>query len=560
MTPNSDSDILIGQVADAVSTALLLTTTDGRTVWHNKALTDLLGETPLKQLAMAGVRPGGPTVDLAPRVMMSGPGSEACSGKWGWVRVASQAIGEFVLYEISDITEVKNTQNELTHLADHDPLTGLVNRHAITSRLSEVLCETKAGGLLLIDVDNFKDINDVRGHAIGDEVMRALAHILLGALPQTATLGRFGGDEFAVVLSEGDAEYALALAEALCGIVAKTPLPVFDDRLRVTLSIGAAPAGGERDCEVLIANADVGLYEAKTAGRNRARLFTPEQYRQTVQRVNVVRRVRDAMDEGRLELDAQPIVDLATGKTSSYELLVRLRDGMYPTIGPAEFVPPLERGDCVRQLDRWVVEEATTALATRFARTAKLHLDVNVSSRSMDDPSFGDWVVGRLHDLNIEPPRLGLEITETTAISNLVAARHLAETLTAAGCRFSLDDFGAGFGSFVYLKNLPFTTVKIAGEFVRQADTDGVDAVLVDAVVRAATGLGMTTVAEYVDRKALVEALQRLGVDRGQGYHLGRPTPLHLLIGKPNKAGSQPMRASRAGEADTVPIPLRHRE
>ncbi len=333
-----------------------------------------------------------------------------------------------------------------------------------------------------------------------------------------------------MVLFEGSTTDVLRAGEILCDQAARTPLVVFGETLRITLSVGAAPLCGDHDSEILMAHADLALYEAKNAGRNRARLFALEQYRHAVQRVNVVRRIREALDTNHLELDAQPIVDLAEGRTTSYELLVRLRDGVYPEIGPSEFLPTLERGDLVRELDQWVILQAVDALALPVARRAGLCLDVNVSSRSMDDPGFGDWVVETLRKFDVAPPRLGLEITETTAISNLDAARRLAATLTAAGCRFSLDDFGAGFGSFTYLKYLPFTTVKISGEFVRQADQGGADRVLVDAVVRAATGLGMTTVAEYVDRAPLVDALHQLGVDRGQGFYLGEPAPLRTLV------------------------------
>jgi predicted signal transduction protein with EAL and GGDEF domain len=341
-------------------------------------------------------------------------------------------------------------------------------------------------------------------------------------------LGRIGGDEFAVVLPEADAATALRAAERLCDAASGAPLVVGGEALRVTVSVGAAPLEGEADYEVLLAHADVALYEAKNAGRNRARLFTPEQYRHAVQRVNVVSRIRTALDRGRLTLDAQPIITLADRSISSYELLVRLGDGMYPRVGPADFLPALERGDLVRELDRWVITEAVGALS----RAKHLRLDVNVSTRSIEDSGFGEWVVGALRRAGVRPDRLGVEITETAAIGNLDAARRLAVTLTGAGCRFSLDDFGAGFGSFAYLKHLPFTTVKIAGDFVRQADESTVDRVLVDAVVRAARGLGMTTVAEYVDREPLVRALHELGVDRGQGFHLGRPAPLEDLLAR----------------------------
>lgn len=447
-----------------------------------------------------------------------------------------------VLCVAHDITERQRFQAELTYLADHDPLTGLVNRRVVTARLADLIArDHDGGGLLIVDIDNFKDVNDLRGHAVGDEVMRCLARLLREHLPPSAVLGRLGGDEFAVVLFDGGTTDVLRAGEILCDQVARTPLVVFGETLRITLSVGAAPLCGDHDSEILMAHADLALYEAKNAGRNRARLFALEQYRHAVQRVNVVRRIREALDTNHLELDAQPIVDLAEGRTTSYELLVRLRDGVYPEIGPSEFLPTLERGDLVRELDRWVILQAVDALSLPAARGEGLCLDVNVSSRSMDDPGFGDWVVETLRKFDVSPPRLGLEITETTAISNLDAARRLAATLTAAGCRFSLDDFGAGFGSFTYLKHLPFTTVKISGEFVRQADQRGADRVLVDAVVRAATGLGMTTVAEYVDRAPLVNALHQLGVNRGQGFYLGEPSPLRALVAA-GKAETSPAR------------------
>ncbi|WP_148086491.1 bifunctional diguanylate cyclase/phosphodiesterase [Micromonospora sp. HM5-17] len=430
-----------------------------------------------------------------------------------------------------DITEIRQAQDELAYLATHDPLTGLPNRRALTARMSEL---TAAGGttaaLLLLDIDNFKDINDLRGHTVGDEVLRLLARLLTEHLPAEAVLGRLGGDEFAVLLPSCDADQALAVGAGLCDLVARTPLAVHDEPLRVTLSIGAAPLDSTDDDTLLLAHADLALYQAKGEGRNRARLFAPEQQRLAAERVHVVSRVRRALETGQLQLDAQPIIDLTDERIRSYELLLRVRDDQRRQIGPGEFLPALERGDMIYELDRWVVETATRALASARAAGMDLRFDVNISSRSLEDPSFGDWVVGTLTAAGVPATQLGLEITETTAIENLDAARRLASTLTSAGCRFSLDDFGAGYGSFVYLKHLPFSTVKIAGEFVRHADHGGSDPILIDAVVRAAHGLGMRTVAEHIDRPELVPVLRRLGVDRGQGYHLGRPEPLRTLM------------------------------
>jgi EAL domain-containing protein (putative c-di-GMP-specific phosphodiesterase class I) len=282
--------------------------------------------------------------------------------------------------------------------------------------------------------------------------------------------------------------------------------------------------------EVGLARADLALYAAKNAGRNRARLFAPDQYTRAVARVGVLQRVGDALDGGTMELDAQPIVELATGRAGCRELLIRLRDGVDPPLGPAEFLPAAERTDLVLRLDRWVLARAVRLLARPAARERGLRLEVNISARSLEDDELGDWVLAELRGCAVEPGRLGLEITETTAITNLDAAKRLVGRLTSAGCGFSLDDFGAGFGSFSHLKHLPFTAVKIAGEFVRQLDTDPVDRALVSAVVGVAQRLGMRTVAEQVDRPELVTVLRELGVDDGQGFHLGRPQPVAGLF------------------------------
>ncbi|HEV3171790.1 MAG TPA: EAL domain-containing protein [Actinocrinis sp.] len=438
-----------------------------------------------------------------------------------------------VLGTARDITEMQRVQEELAHLADHDPLTGLPNRRSLLSTLDAVVDGGGAGGMLLmIDVDNFKDINDVHGHAVGDDALRALARVLGPLVPECATLARLGGDEFAVVLPTAGVDDALALADQMCDAAAASLLPIAAKGLRATISVGAAPLEPGQTRDEILARADLALYESKGTGRNRTRLFMPTQYQHAVQRVNILARVRAALENGRLELDAQPIVDLATGAVTSYELLVRLRDGQLPRVGPADFLPPVERGDLIHELDQWVVATAVAALADPAAVRAGLCFYVNISARSLESPEFGRKVVEMVREAGLDPHRLGLEVTETAAITNVDAVRALARDLSDAGCQFSLDDFGAGFGSFAYLKNLPFTTVKIAGDFVKNADRPGADPVLIDAVVRAAHGLGMRTVAEFVERAPLVRALRDLGVDHGQGFYLGKPAPLRELFEK----------------------------
>jgi diguanylate cyclase (GGDEF)-like protein len=429
-----------------------------------------------------------------------------------------------------DITEEHRARTELAYLAGHDPLTGIANRRRITARLAECAAEPAGATLLLIDIDHFKDINDLRGHAAGDRVIRRIAATVSACLSEGALLGRLGGDEFAAVLPSCDPGYGVALGEKVCDAVAGDPVVDDDAALRVTVSIGVTGVVRGEDVEVGLARADLALYEAKNTGRNRARLFAPDQYRQAVARVGLLSRIGDALDGEAMQLDAQPIVDLRSGLPDRWEVLIRLRDGREPVLGPAEFLPAAERTDMVLRLDRWVLARAVRALASAPACRRDLHLEVNISARSLEDDELGEWVLDELSAHGVEPSRLGLEITETTAITNLDAARGLAERLTGAGCGFSLDDFGAGFGSFSHLKHLPFTAVKIDGEFVRQLDTDRVDRALVTAAVEVARELGMRTVAEQVDRPVLVDLLREIGVHDGQGYHLGRPRPLGELL------------------------------
>ncbi|MFC4949993.1 putative bifunctional diguanylate cyclase/phosphodiesterase [Pseudonocardia sp. GCM10023141] len=438
-----------------------------------------------------------------------------------------------VLGAARDVTEQHRARQELAYLAEHDPLTGVANRRRVTAWLADCAERADGGALLLIDVDNFKDINDLRGHAVGDRVMRSLAHTVSARIGSDALLGRLGGDEFAVVVPFGDAENGLELGERLCDAVARTPIADAGSSLQVTISVGVADVAPGREVETSLARADLALYEAKRAGRNRARRFAPDQYHQAVRRVSLLQRVADALDSNTMELDAQPIVDLNSGATVRHELLIRLRDGLSPELGPADFLPAAERTDLVLQLDRWVLDHAVTALAAPAARAADMRLDVNVSARSLEDDELGDWILALLRRHGVEPRRLGLEITETAAVNGLDGARSLAVQLIEAGCGFALDDFGSGFGSFAYLKHLRFTAVKIGGDFVKALDADRIDRALVAAVVGVASDLGMTTVAEQVDRAALVDLLRRLGVDHGQGYHLGRPRPLgELLAGR----------------------------
>jgi diguanylate cyclase (GGDEF)-like protein len=493
-------------------------------------------DVPTVEAALAeGLRTGG-TFTFTPRLELADGSGPRTFEFFGEVVVDAAGAPTRVLGAARDVTEQHRARQELAFLAEHDPLTGVANRRRFTARLAECAAEPHEAALLLIDVDNFKDINDLRGHAVGDHVMRSLAAALTARIGPDALLGRLGGDEFAVVVPGCDAVAGLALGEMLCDSVSRAPINDGGSPLRVSVSIGVACV--TPDVESSLSHADLALYEAKRGGRNRARMFLPDQYDQAVRRVSLLQRVAAALDENTMTLDAQPIVDLRTGAITRHELLIRLRDGLEPVLGPADFLPAAERSDLVLHLDRWVLHRAIRALAAPRARATGLRLEVNMSARSLEDDELGGWILALLDEAGVEPQRLGLEITETAAVTSLDAARRLATQLIEAGCGFALDDFGSGFGSFTYLKHLRFTSVKIGGDFVRQLDDNRVDRALVTAVIGVCEQLGMTTVAEQVDRAELVVLLSTLGVDHGQGYHLGRPRPLTDLLSRAPRSAS----------------------
>ncbi|MGI5128833.1 putative bifunctional diguanylate cyclase/phosphodiesterase [Pseudonocardia sp. CA-107938] len=429
-----------------------------------------------------------------------------------------------------DVTEMQTARREVAFLAGHDLQTGVASRQRLMAYLAESAAGPDRGAVVVIDVDHLGEVNELHGIAVGDEALRALASVLRREIGGGPLLGRIGGDRFAAVLPARGIAEAVAAADRLCAAVDRTPVPTGAGIIHVAVSAGVAEIVRD-DVDASLEHAGIALDEAKRTGRNRAVGYSDELRRAAGGRSALLRRVAGALEDGSMQLAAQPIVDLRTHRTTRYELLLRLCDGLEPPLGPAEFLPPVEHTDLVHRLDRWVVGQAVRALATPRARESGLRLEANLSGRSLEDPDLGGWILDELRRNEVQPDRLGVEITETAAVTELAAARGLATRLVEAGVGFALDDFGAGFGSFAYLKHLRFTSVKVAGDFVAQVDQSDTDRALVGAVVALARQMGMVTVAEQVDRPELVGELRRLGVDHGQGFHLGRPAPLVELVG-----------------------------
>jgi diguanylate cyclase (GGDEF)-like protein len=528
--------VCLAEVLDATDAAFAVTDHWCRLRWLNPVMGELLGLSVQQSMgrSLPALFPGAPD---GPHdgVVVSFRAVNMPQPRWLDIR-CTPLPGNRLLYRVTDMTrwrarELESTQHDLLRMAEEDPLTGLPNRRTLTRELERQLALGGRGALLLLDLDNFKDINDLRGHPVGDRVMCMLAGLLRERLGDGQVLGRLGGDEFAVVLRDVDQRQAVEVADRLRTAVAAVPLT---DDTRTTVSAGVANFDSGESWHAVLANADLALYASKAAGRNRVTVYDQGHYMDTALRVTVLDRVRAALQDGHITLQAMPMVKLGSRRVVGHELLLRLEDGRQPQLSPGEFLPAAERSGLVLDIDRWVAGTAIDALVEH--PYPGLRFNVNVSGRTLEDEDFGDFVLDRLAAAGVAPGRLGFEITETAAVTNLDAARVLAQQLRASGCRISLDDFGAGFGSFVHLKQLPITGVKIDGEFVRGIDYGSRDTVLVQGMVDIARGLGLSVVAEWVERSTQVNALARLGVRVAQGFHLGRPEPLAELLARPQGA------------------------
>jgi diguanylate cyclase (GGDEF)-like protein len=408
----------------------------------------------------------------------------------------------------------RRTEEEWRTRADHDALTGLFNRRRFAEELERHLrrCSRSndCGALLVCDLDHFKIVNDTMGHAAGDAVLRRTASILRDRLRRTDVAARMGGDEFAVLLPTTTQDDAMALAEDLKAAIGDPAA-----RPAVGISIGVATFAG-RDGFVgddLLVAADVALYEAKHAGRGRVATAA----RTGASSRSWIERIRHALDDEALVLHSQPIVALRTGQVVREELLVRMHGDDGEVIPPGAFLPTAERFNLISEIDAWMLSQGLDL--TRSGRP----VNVNVSASTLQLGRIIETIEAGA-DAGADPSLVTIEITETSAVSNMDLVRELADRLAALGCGLALDDFGTGFGTFTYLKHLPITCIKIDREFVKALATDRADQRMIKAIVEIARAAGQVTVAEGVEDVVALDLLRRYGVDCAQGYYLARPS------------------------------------
>jgi diguanylate cyclase (GGDEF)-like protein/PAS domain S-box-containing protein len=443
-------------------------------------------------------------------------------------------IGHLWIYE--DVTRERQTADQLVYLAERDALTGLYNRHRFQQELARTMLDTDRHqmqcAVMFFDLDEFKTINDSYGHRAGDALLIRVAGEIGALVRRNEVLARLGGDEFAILLPAVQDNEAEALAERVVRAIAQIPFRFEGQNLRLTTSLGIAYYPGHAaDADDLVARADIAMYQAKDAGKNTWRVYRADidADSEMRSRLSWSERISNALDKNLFQLHFQGVYRAEDCSLSHLEALIRMIDERNPNqlIMPVHFIQLAEKNGRILDIDRWVIRKVLRMLSESPGIPS---IALNLSGRSLSEPSLPQFIGDELRQAGVNPSRLIIEITETAAVSDLHDAQRLIEALRHLGCGVCLDDFGVGFASFAYLKHLHVDTIKIDGIFIRDLPNDPDNQVFVQAMVSVALGLGKSVVAEYVEDGPTLALLRQFGVDLVQGYFLDRPVINHPAL------------------------------
>ncbi|UXY16998.1 EAL domain-containing protein [Chitiniphilus purpureus] len=539
------AEVTLRSVADAI----LTTTADGRVKLLNTAAERLIGWTfaeargrpiteivvtlddtgeadfaSLLQLAQIGALPPG-----AVKTTITNRLGEHYRVEMAIVQIGDTDGGTGFVVALHDISAAEALTARLAYQAMHDELTGLTNRRGFMNALTLARDLVQEYGdarvVMQLDLDQFKLVNDTCGHQAGDELLRQLAQQLQEVLPKGVLVGRLGGDEFGFLLDTANEAEAQQVARNVLLALEQYRFVWTGRPFVVTGSMGLVRMDREI-CEPqeVMSCADVACYAAKEAGRNRFAWYrgAEENLEGRHNELQLLATLRQAAEQDWFRLHFQPIVparpELGAGH---HEVLLRLVEPHGRMVPPGAFIPAAERYDLMATIDRWVIAHVLDVLRRQ---PEQVSLSVNLSGKSLNRQTLA-FVLERLDEAHVTPGRLCFEITETSAIANIHESTQFIEALRERGCRFALDDFGSGFSSFTYLKNLPVDYLKIDGSLIRDVVEDDVSRQMVIAVNRIAHAMGRQTIAEYVESEAIAAALRDIGVDYLQGYHIGMPQP-----------------------------------
>jgi diguanylate cyclase (GGDEF)-like protein/PAS domain S-box-containing protein len=443
-----------------------------------------------------------------------------------------------------DITDREMAKQRLTWLANHDPLTELYNRRCFLVEFEKILTLAERynhhSSLLFFDLDHFKFINDSSGHQAGDALLQIVAKKLREITRSSDLIARLGGDEFAIVIPESDTQSAIQFAEKLAQALKQVTLPLKGRSYRISASTGIVtyPEHGSNSQD-LLSNADLAMYQAKEGGRDAWHIFSDSEQARELMNAKVTwkDKIEQALADERFVLYFQPIMHIASGEISHYEVLIRMLEKDGTIVMPGEFIPVAERTGQIHQINRYVLRASIEKLSSMQALEPPINLSINLSGKVIDDPQLLLQLTHLLNESDVNPRQLVFELTETAALADVSAAEHLMTELQALGCRFALDDFGVGFSSFYYLRELPLDIVKIDGSFIKQLTSNLKDQVFVKALTEMAHALGKETVAEFVENETTLRALAKLGVVYAQGYYIGKPSPQIPVVSEASGIG-----------------------
>ncbi len=525
--------------------------TESRTL----AINDPDNDPRTRNLAAGYLRPHGITALLDAPILIEGQvAGVVCFEHMGGPRTWNEAEVAFA-GSVADLVALARTAGihraraeHLAHQAYLDPVTGLMNWQYLQDRIQEEVdreqsADRPALALLYIDLDQFRYVNDTMGHAAGDRLLAEVARDIREVSPTDALVGRIGGDELVVVVFDREAEGAEKLAEKVRNRVASSAFESLVPGVTLSVSIGLAWMDQNTDSAgELLAGGDQACTQAKEAGRNQVVVYRPSEAQGTLvnKRLEVFHRLRRALDEGSFRLVFHPIRAVRpNGEPDLHEVLLRMVEGD-TLLTPGEFLRTAEHFRLMGEIDRWVVRQAIDQLAKWRRERPDLSFSVNISARAFGDERLFQEIRTHIQETGVEPAALVFEITETEAIANLSQAKAMIWNLRELGCRFALDDFGSGFASFAYLRELPVDLVKIDGKFVRELATSSLDQAIVRALVDISHALGKEVVAEFVEDQPSLGLLEKLGVHYAQGFFLARPAehpvPPELPAGRHSSA------------------------
>jgi diguanylate cyclase (GGDEF)-like protein/PAS domain S-box-containing protein len=430
-----------------------------------------------------------------------------------------------------DMTEKREAEKRIVWLAEHDPLTDLANRRKFLEEFEKSLQTAirykHNNAILFFDLDHFKDINDTSGHKAGDDLLKLIASTLKRVTRYTDLIARLGGDEFAVIMPETDELGAIKVAQKVLSEMGKIQLEYGTVKHKVSCSIGIVnyPLHDATTAE-LLGFADLAMYKAKSAGKGTYHVFSPndDTKQQLETRVFWKHQIEEALDNNHFVLHYQPILNIESSQIQHYEVLIRMRDPKSGEISmPGKFIEVAEEVGLIQNIDQYVIQQALKQLAMLQKTGHHIKFAINLSGAVVDTPVLLPFIKRIIKKYDVDPSGLIFEVTETAAVNNLQQARLMMTAIKQLGCQFSLDDFGVGFASFNYMRQLPIDIIKIDGIFIKDLDKNADDQLFVKALIDVAKGLGRKTIAEFVENQAILDILTDYGVDYAQGYFVGRP-------------------------------------